>query len=287
MPNQPRQNSITHLLDRIYHQYRSYFSQLFVISLFFELPQLILGQFLPQTTTAEPNWQLISQGKISLSQYFSQLLSPSPTHGSIWGAVFVFLIVMLDLNVFTPLLYGSYYSFVHTTTKQNASSVSKVRTSTLIQQAREHWAAFLSTLWLLIGLSFVGVIVLALLFTLIVLVSHVLPLLIPLYLLTLAILIWLIIRLYFVFPAVIFENKRNWRALIRSWQLTKGRFWWNLLVLGVAQLILSFAYEGFSAITSLLPGIAVQTFFGWIFMLLVQPLYALLIANIFRDLQNR
>lgn len=283
-----RQQSMSQLIDNIYHQYRRYFPQLFIISLFFELPQLILSSVIQAHSANNLNWQLLSSGKAGMQQFFTQLQTYLTVHGGLTVAVLGLIVTLLNLNVFTPILNGSFYSLANDVLSGNTGSNSllKITVSHTLQQARKRWPAFLSTLWLLIGLSFAGVI----LFGLFALVLSLIPglqfILVILYLAALVALLWIVVRLSFTFTAVVIEEKSNWDAIRRSLSLTKYRFWFLFMMLILSQLVLSFADMGFSSLVSPLPGIWVQTFLGWIFTIIIQPLYALVVVNLFWDFRR-
>ncbi len=287
MPKDLRQHSMGQLIDNIYHQYRRYFPQLFMISLFFELPQVILSSVIQSRSANNLNWQLLSSGKAGMEQFLTQLQNYITLHGGLTIAVLGLIVTMLNLNVFTPLLNGSFYSLSNDALSSSAvNTFLKITLAHPIQQARKRWPAFLSTLWLLIGLSFAGVIF----FGLVALVISLIPgfqfLLVLLYLALLVALLWIVVRLSFTFTSVIIEDKSNWAAIKRSWSLTKYRFWFLFMMLILSQLILSFADMGFNSLVSPLPGIWLQTFLGWIFSIIIQPVYALILVNLFWDFKR-
>ena len=258
-----------------------------MISLFFELPQLILSSVIQSRSANNLNWQLLSNGKAGMEQFLTQLQNYITLHGGLTIAVFGLIVTMLNLNVFTPLLNGGFYSLSNDAFgSSTGNSFLKITLAHPIQQARKRWPAFLSTLWLLIGLSFAGVILLGLVALVIALIPGFQFLLVLLYLAVLVALLWIVVRLSFTFTAVVIEDKSNWAAIRRSWTLTKFRFWYLFMMLILSQLILSFADMGFNALVSPLPGIWLQTFLGWIFSIIIQPVYALVLVNLFWDFKG-
>lgn len=282
-----RQRSIGQLLDSIYHQYRRYFPPLFIVSLFFELPQLILGALVQSHANQPVNWQLLNQGQAGVQQFFAQIESSASVHGGLLVAILGIIVTMLNLNVFTPLLNGSYYSMTQLALSKDANHpLPKVRTGFLIHQAKTRWLAFLSTLWLLVGLSVAGIIVLGLIAFGLALVGGLQLALVILYLAALVAIMWIVTRLSFTFVVVVIEKKSNWSAIKRSWQLTSNRFWFVFIMLAICQVVISFATMGFTSLVSFLPGAWLQTFLGWMFAIVIQPLYALVLVNLFWDMRS-
>lgn len=282
-----RNRSIGQMLDSIYHQYRRYFPQLFAISLFFELPQLILSTLIQTHTTKSLNWQLLSQGQVGMGHFLTQLQSYSTASGGLFIALLSLIVTLLNLNVFTPLLNGGYYYLANETLVKGSNNPPvKMSASLLIQKARKRWPAFVSTTWLLIGLSFTGMLLLGLVAVLLSLINGLALASVLLYLAALVAMLWIVTRLSFTFAVVVIEEKRNWNAIKRSWQLTTNRFWYLFTALAISQLILSFADMGFTSLISPFPGFWLQTFLGWIFTIIIQPLYALVLINLFWDFRE-
>ncbi len=282
------QRSIAQMLDAIYHQYRRYLPQLLVVTLLFELPQLILGSLVQAHANLNLDWQqLANQGQSSITSLMNQLQSQALASGRTLFAALSFISAMLSLNVLNPLMLGSYYTLSHEALTSKAQAISPQATvSHIVHVARKRWGAFVSTAWLLIGLTTAAVVALSIVAVLLSLIMGFNTAIVILYLLGVLTAIWIDIRLSFTFVAVVVENARNWAAIKRSWQLTAHRFWWVLIILGINNTVLFFAHSGFYDLIMNLPGTLVHTALNWLFTLIIQPLYALVLVNLFWDLRN-
>lgn len=286
MPRPLQARSIGGLLDDVFRQYRTYFVPLLIISLVFLAPILILDSLVAQQTPTL-NLQALATGQITISQL---LTSSSQQHAQVnWLAEFtVLLISLISLNVTSPLSQGAFYALTRDTLLNDRTKPSPWA---YVKLAVTRWGAYLGTLWLLIllGISVIAVYA-AIVFlaaigqattfvgALLLLVSFAISIL----------LIWLGIRLTFLFVTVFLEKRRNWGAITRTFRLTAGSFWRVFGILLAADIILGLASSGLSDILNVvLPQTALRILGTGIISVLLAPLLNLLIANLYIDLRIR
>lgn len=283
MPNRMQARSIGEILDDVFRQYRNYFVPLFLISLVFLAPIIILNSF-ASSPLQTVQYQALLNGHTTFAQVMQAGRS---TAGTVLAGIGEMVIGLLSMNVSTPLADGAYYTLTHDTLLQDLKRPSPWH---YVRQAVRRWGAYLATLWLMIGLGAVLFAVLIGLATLAAfahsaLISGILALV---YFVAGVAFIWLGIRLLFVFVTVFLERQRNWGAIARSFRLTAGSFWRLFGILLVAYLILGFAGAGLGAIFNLLlPLNALRILSTGLVSILLAPLFNLLVANLYLDLRVR
>ncbi|MCY0876833.1 MAG: hypothetical protein OWT28_11270 [Firmicutes bacterium] len=275
--------SIGGILDDVFRQYRKYFGPLFLISLVFLAPIIILDSFVSsQVPTLQ--YQALLSGHTTISQFFQ---STHTTTASIIEGIGALIVSLLSMNVSSPLTEGAYYALAQDTLVHDRTRPSPWR---YVRLAVSRWGAYLATLWLLIGLT---VLLFAVLIGIAALIgmthSAALGGLFSIVSFIIAIaFIWLAIRLLFVFAAVFLERKRNWGAIARSYRLTAGSFWRIFGILVISYLVLGFAAAGLGAVFNLVLPLNVLSVVGsGLVSILLAPLFNLLVANLYLDLRVR
>lgn|GEM_PF-6347131 len=287
--------SIDTILDDVFRQYRSYFGPLLLISLIFMAPIAIMNAF-AGTLVPSVNYQLMLHGQAGMTALAAQLRQPQSLGTRIVFAIMEIFIALVSMNIVSPLLQGTYYTLGAETV---AFGSVKHSIWAYFRQAVKRWGAYLATMWLLIGLSLVGILVLggvfaAALFAAAMLVPAMkvggglfILFIILLYLIAVVLAVWVSIRLLFSLPIVVVEKLRNWRAIRRSWNLTKGSFWRLFFINLIAFIVLGLASGGLSFLIDLLPGNAVRLLGTGLISILLAPLYALLLTNLYIDMRIR
>ena len=288
MPKPVRARSIDGILDDVFRQYRDYFAPLLLISLIFMAPIAIMNA-VAGTLVPTINYQLLFHGQAGMSALLRQLQQPQSLGARTAFAVVETLIALVSMNIVSPLLQGTYYALGADTVAYGS-----VKSSiwTYFRQAVKRWGAYVATTWLFVGLIAAVVVVLGVVFGAVLIGGGTksggfVAVLVLVYLALVIVGIWLNIRLLFTFPAVVVERLKNWRAVRRSWTLTKRSFWRLFFITLVASIVLGLASGGLSFLIELLPNNALRMLFAGLIGILLAPLYALLLANLYIDMRIR
>jgi len=286
VPRMLQARTIGEILDDVFRQYRSYFVPLMIISLVFLGPIIILQAIFMSHVPALQYQSLLSGNP---NQIMAQLQKSSVPSVALVTAIGSIALLLVQLNISTPLTDGSYYLLTGDTLLHD---LERPAPWSYVRGAVARWGAYLGTIWLMIGL---GAAITALLglfvFGMVFLAAHAGPivgLLVLLYVVVILLIIWLGIRLLFAIPVVFFEKVRNWAALKRSFALTSGSFWRLFFIILVSNLIFSFASTGLAAILNLvLPTTALRVLGSGVITILLTPLMTLLIGNLYIDMRIR
>ncbi len=298
MPHHVRVRAFDAVLDDVFRQYRDYFVPLFLVSLVFLAPMTVLGAWLSSLlpTTVLQNLLTPTQPG-SFPNVFAALSHHPRSMAAITSYAVVEIVLMLiSMNVVVPLSNGVYYLIARDTLVEQRMQGSVWQ---YIGKSSRRWGAYLSTLWLLVGLgtaalvavvlAFAGLTALSVALHAVAGLSAVIILIMVLaYLTLLVFIVWLSIRLIFVFLSVVLEGERNWKAIKRSWFLSKGSFWRLFGIVLLAQLVLGFANVGlYALITHFVPTGPVQVLAIGLISIVLAPLLRLLLTNLYIDLRIR
>ncbi len=288
MPKPVRARSIDGILDDVFRQYRDYFGPLLLISLIFMTPIAVMNA-VAGTLVPTINYQLLLHGQAGISALVNQLRQPQSLGARTAFAGMEVVIGLVAMNVVTPLLQGTYYSLGADTVAYGSV---KYPIWTYFRRAVKRWGAYLATIWLIVGLSAAAAVVLGGALIAIIIAGGAksgafLAVLLIIYLIVVILAIWLNVRLLFTFPCVVVENLRNWRAIRRSWALTKGSFWRLFFISLIASIVLGLASAGLSFLIELLPSNSLRLLGTGLISIVLAPFYALLIANLYIDMRIR
>lgn len=284
--------AIDGILDDVFRQYRNYFVPLMLVSLIFMGPYAILNAWAGSLTPSIDYIKLL-QGQGGFNQLLLQMqhlgaASSTASYYTLSGILF-----LLSAFIVTPMTQGAYFFIgTETLTEPHIGSI-----SFYIRRAFKRWGAYVATVLLM---SFLIVFVLIFAVAIFAGIFFLLKMFLPssggvvfvliaglLYIVMLCVLLWITIRLNFVYVTVFVEKKRNWGAIKRSWILTSGSFWRILGISLLAGLVLMFASLGLSALINLFLTGTVRLLATGLIGILLAPLFELLIANLYVDLRVR
>ena len=298
MPQHVRVRAFDAILDDVFRQYRDFFLPLMLITLVFLAPMTVIGAWLSNMMSPALIQSLFTPAHpgafpnvLAALRQHPQTMATMTSYFSIELAL-----TLVSMNVVGPLSNGAYYLL------GRDSLVEHRMDGTVwgyIGKASRRWGAYLSTMWLLVGLgaaAFGAFMIIVALVGLLLSTLHAIPgvvgiivlLAILLYIAIVVFSIWLSIRLTFVFLAVVLEKQRNWGAIRRSWFLTKGSFWRIFGIILLAELVLGFANVGlYALITHFAPSGPIQVLAIGLISIILAPLIRLLVANLYVDLRIR
>lgn len=286
------------ILDDVFRQYRDYFVPLFLVSLVFLAPMTVIGAWLSSLVSATTLQTLLTPAHPgAFPNIFTALRQHPQSMAAIMSYLSIeFILTLISMNVVGPLSNGVYYLLARDTLVEHRMRGSVWQ---YIGKSSRRWGAYLSTLWLLVGLTAAAVAAIVLVFIGVAALGaalHAVPgmpsviilFMVIAYLAVIVFSIWLSVRLMFAFLSVVLERERNWKAIKRSWFLTRDSFWRLFGIMLLAELVLGFANVGlYALITHFVPTGPVQVLAIGLISIVLAPLIHLLVTNVYVDLRIR
>lgn len=301
MPQHVRVRAFDAILDDVFRQYRDFFLPLMVITLVFLAPMTLIGAALSNMVSPALVQSLLTPPHPgAFPNVFTALRQHPQSMGTMTAYFSIeFALMLLSMNVVGPLSNGAYYLLARDSLIERRMDGS---VWAYIRKSVGRWGAYLSTLWYLVGLTAAACVAIAIVVAAIVLIGGLssrlhagsgLTVLLALvglllYIAIVVVSVWVSIRLMFVFVSVVLEHQRNWRAIRRSWFLTKGSFWRIFGIILLVQLVLGFANLGlYALITHFAPSGPIQVLSIGLISIILAPLIHLLVTNLYVDLRIR
>ena len=293
-PLEPR--TVGTILDDTFRQFRIFFVPALVISItlygLYNLLEALIFSFLPSSN--------FYQSIMATLLHAKQAALPATTPSShevvsvVIGSTLIALLSLIAINTIYPLMQTVYALMIKDHFEEKPKETNLF---TYLTRALPYWGRYVSTYWLLLGLSALAIVILMIigiiLGILFAAIGHssasVFGVLIVI-VFTIAAMVAIVffsIRLSMTQLTVVLEERKNWSAIKRSFFLTRKAFWRIFLISVIAAIVISAISSGLTLAIQIIPSAALSVFISSMVQLVWMPILPFLMINLYFDQKTR